>query len=305
MEFFHYDEHTLYVISGSTTAEQIRQVIGKALDDYNASHELKVDTKMYINRVESHCYEPIGISYVYMKDPQAYYLLTDKLPTGAENVKKIYKCTEITEHLDFGSHTKLSQIIKDIDWAGDQHEIRELTEVIPLPPLITLGTITLESSKVTKETTPKETSESLEQYKLQIYPARVAELEPRLSHNILKCKSSPAWVTKSDVVKEFMFCKGMNPSRDGFIPVSVRRQKKGSSTISYPIIDIVNKDEHQNVILVTFNPNTHDAQFALLMNRKVIINKTIDGKRLSQTLLFTNAYAIDRKSRGNKPRNRK
>ena len=138
------------------------------------------------------------------------------------------------------------------------------------------------------------------------------DVEKGKEANVLCARQIPDWIPSIAFKNIFSIYSNVNNLGGNLLNPSIATQNQES----YPIVTMINsKKEAGRTVLVTFDPTTKDAIFALLMTRKVRIvhpkydkkssgTINLDGKvykisELKCTLIFDHAYEYDIRSSSN------
>lgn len=300
------DTHTLYVKCETATEAQIRQCFYEALSSYQQKTGRNLDTRFKVNLVTDKDGKCFGLAFVYLIESAFYHMLLGKNSDGSDRI----------EYIDDPSHnlpsdgklenesgwSSLKQL-ESMSWADicdldDEFEEIPKTKIVTrLDPLIVLPPYTLTESQIqskkqkiimsnihnpdfdeTKITIPSISH-------LQIEKAIVSPVESKFMHNILKSRLIPDWITKEDLKIKF------SPYATDNTTLYERTLKGVTFNETYPFVNI----NHDRVCFIIFDPSTHDAQFALLMNKKTLFRKQgKQGAQLSACLHFSHSFCTDR-----------
>jgi len=117
-----------------------------------------------------------------------------------------------------------------------------------------------------------------------LQPAHVKPVDKEYCENVLCARSVPNWLRTDDIFEKFrVFVRDENKKIK-------KRGKTGIVELRYPIVNITKN----KLCFVEFDPQTRDAQFALLMMKKVKFeNKTRSQKE--GTLIFSYAFKSNKK----------
>lgn len=115
---------------------------------------------------------------------------------------------------------------------------------------------------------------------IKILPAHVRKLDPKYVKNVIKCNNVPSEITEDDLKRYFNVF-----ASDG----EQVYQKVVKGIVTFFTYPSVNMDSNRTAF-VTFNPNTKDSQFCLLLCNKIVIEK--GGKKF--VLKFSNSFRTER-----------
>ena len=272
-----YDDHTLYVRCGNATSKQVEDAFHQAL-----KMQPNYKTDIIVQIVENRDCLPLGYAFVYISNPEVYYMFLGKNPDGSDRIK----------YVDCVSNTKKENCEKEIvskDWADiaepisiaekswseygvyhDKESSSKCTKAQKIKvtddPLLQLPVIHFDNQKIV----------------MSVDRAKANNIdEQRHMPNILKCKNLPNWVTKSML-------------KEKFSPFASKNKK---SEANYPIVNIDDSRNGRNAF-ITFDPKTHDAYFALHMTKKTTFVHEYFLAGVSKTekvvLMFGHSFRTDR-----------
>jgi len=266
----YYDNHTLYIKCDCATVSQISEVLNEAIKKYQTDNAINLNCSYRINLVKNKEGISLGVAFVFISNPEVYHMILGKNPDGTD------RFTYIDD--------------QQKDWPDD------IKVPVPLEPLIILPSYNLTSSqieikrnKIIEENSSKKDFDpsivKIDSHAyLNVYRAMVSDVEPKYMPNILKCLHVPDWVTKEDIKAKFIPYASNNKTIQD-------RTIKGRHFIeTYPFVNI----KKDRVAFVIFNSCTRDAQFALYMCKKTLIEKQESEKTLKATLMFFHSYRTDR-----------
>lgn len=111
--------------------------------------------------------------------------------------------------------------------------------------------------------------------------AYVEPLGRQYAHHILKCVGLPVWVDERTLKRIFQF----------YCSDCTKYKSRGKGRDYYPIIKIVEAPER--ICFVEFDSATHDAQFALLMVKRL----DLDCEKGKATLYFCHSIHYDKRDK--------
>jgi hypothetical protein len=191
----------------------------------------------------------------------------------------------------------------------DEQEARNLSKTsseetyVNLPPLMTLPKFKFTEEQIKEHQLDSEYGE------FDVHQAFVFPLDDKKSRNRLVSRKIPIWVTEAMIKQAFsVFAsnpdkvvqvrvkkqatgspkgENRNPQTDkdneGFTQKKGKKEKRAPPSPKwiddhYPLVEIKDamiEGRWAKVVIVTYDPLTHDAQFALLMNKKIsLVNRT-------------------------------
>ena len=309
----YYDTHTLSINSAVATNEQLVASVNSSFKAYCTKYKKSLDCTYQINWVTDKFGKPLGFGYLWLSNPEVYYMLLGQNPDGTERMEyqKDPKWQAPEKPLDDAlaevQHTSTSWA----DWADDDDAI-EQQYICPtikkqLPPLMTLPKFAYTASQ---KLAVKQLQEAAKEDTLTpeegcltdpnngtflIKAARVKDVEEKYKHNMLFCGDVPSSVKAEDLKRMFTqyvsdtkaVCVSRTCSNDPKRG-DVRKPNKSPIYESYPIVSI--NDNHgtgRRMAFITFDHHTKDAQFALLMTKRTIY--PLDRNR-SAIMYFSHCY---------------
>lgn len=294
-----YDNHTLYVNSGVATKAQLTTAFHRALKDVSKTLNRPVTTAFKVNVVIVHG-NYVGYSYVRVQNPEVYNMLIGKNPDGTERVEYIddpnwqppAKASVIEDEIDF--ETFMSAPTNNKSWAelmDEEEEMKPAKIRQLLPPLMKLPSYQYDQEQIKHVTKLlEEQHHGLSETKVtvpthghfEVSRAYVSPVDDRFAPNILCSRNIPAWITENDLKVAF------SPYASDITTKHRRKVNGRFISEAYPYVTINNG----RVAFVTFDPVGHDAQFALLMTRKLEL--TSHDRQTSVQLVFNHAFRTNR-----------
>lgn len=313
----YYNEHLVYLNSGVATDSQIRRAINQALQNVRRKVNLPLHTYYRVNVVSNRSGKLFGYSYVWFTNPEVYNLAIGRNADGSERV-------EYYDDPDWNPPSSpegpeeivdLNFITTNRSWADMVEEEerlqarytrpkirRELEHLMPMPPIEYEGDqdeqarlLLIEDAKRNETWIEGMSIEVPDKIIMTAAPAYVSPIEDKYCSNVLCGLDIPPWISDRDLKGIFSpyVSKGFGNTKP------MRKLDGVSKEEDYPWVTL-NKTRH--MAFITFNPRSHDAQFALLMTRKLDFTKTTDEKRIKNesfpqgeevkrcTLIFNHAF---------------
>lgn len=285
----YYDTHTLLVTSEFATNEQLADSLEKSLSKFRKEHNIPLPCNYITNLIVGRNGRFYGFGYLRVSNHQVYYLLLGKNIDGSDrvvnNIDPNWSPPSIS--LEDALNSIEYRGTSWADWADQEDEV--VKNYIPpvviesLPPLLILDNFNYNSEqkkKIKLLCDEKNLDISIpDTGYFKVYPAFVPQLDDNYSHNVICCRDVPSWVKDSDFKKIFEQFTTDFTSK-------VKRKINGSIIYdTYPFITLNNN----NMVFITFDYNTHDAQFALLMTKKYVLHNK-NNKNMKVVLNFTQSY---------------
>lgn len=311
----YYNEHTLYVKSGVASNEQLMKSMRQSLINVSKKLGRSVPCSFKSNLIIGRNGVYYGFGYLWVTNPEVYHMLLGRNPDGTERVEcyddpNWIKPTNTLEDA-------LSEITyKSGSWADMTDTEEEIIQTytcpkikVQLPPLMELPGYDYDDEQLThfqrlaeKFKNEEVTDPSVlccdgttrngvltipKKGYFQIAPACVKDPDEKHCRNVLCSRNIPTWIVENDLKNAFKFYASDNKT------VIERKIKKKTIKDTYPFVTINDK----RVAFVTFDPNTADAQFALLMTRKLVLVKG-EGTPNQQNVTLVFDHSFQTSSRG-------
>lgn len=288
----YFDNNTLYVKSGVAQPEQLKDSLRKAIGE--ASRLLGKPLKVFfeVNLIVLREGRKVGFGYIRVSNSEVFHLLAGRNADGSERVEYIDDPDWVEPESDDETDMSIKPGQSWADFAEEEerHICPKIKRV--LPPLLTLPGYPLDGKQqaeykqqvienAKREGTYEEGMENTIFVPVvgtfETSPAFVTDIDDNLCANVLCTRKVPAWVTEEKLKSTFM--------KYASDATTKQKRRVGGQTITdtYPFVSI-NQDRNA---FITFDPKTHDAQFALLMTKKLDLQGE-GGK--ATTLIFTHSY---------------
>lgn len=276
-----YDSFTLYVKSGVAYQHQLIESLRKAVAEASKIIGEPLETKYKVNLIMLRDNKPVGYGYIRVTNPKVYNILSGLNPDGTE------RC-ELYDDPDWKPPSYDIDDLNSSDWADESPDNCPKLKR-PLPPIVTLDGYTLdEKQKIMYKDQFIETSKHDGTYKdgmkivipdkdnFEISQAFVYKLEDNLCSNVLCARKIPLTINETMLKNFFASYASNNKTK------VTRRNGNKTFEDTYPFVTI----NSERIAFVTFDPKTHDGQFALLMTKKVEMS---DGDK-PVVLIFTHSF---------------
>lgn len=282
----YHDQHTLYVKSGVAYNSQLLDCMKRAIENVSQLLNRTIKCQYQANLIVGRNGKYYGYGYMFVTNPEVYYMLIGKNPDGTDRVA--YDADINWKVPDKPLETSLAEIPTHGSWADMTEEEERITELYTcpkikreLPPLMELPGYDYD----------EEQSEHLRQVALtegntdpiprkgyfQISPASVRDVDERFCPNVLCSRDIPTWMS------EFYLKQQFSPYASDRVTSVTRKIKRKIIMDTYPFVTI----NDSRVTFITFNPATRDAQFALLMTKKMTLTSNKGDKC---TLVFNHSF---------------
>lgn len=286
----YFDNRTLYVKSGVAHPEQLKESLRRAIGDASRLLGRPLKVLFEVNLIVLREGRKVGFGYIRVSNAEFFHLLSGRNADGSERVEWFDDPDWVAPAEDLAPiEYKPGLNWADIDEEEERYTCPKIKRV--LPPLLTLAGYPLDGKQQAEykqqlvENAKREGTyePGMEEDifvpvvgTFEASPAFVTDLEDNLCANVLCTRKVPAWVTEKKLKAIFT-----NYTTDA---TTKQKRRVGGQTITdtYPFVTI-NADRNA---FITFDPVTHDAQFALLMTKKLDLQD--DGK--FATLIFTHSY---------------
>lgn len=277
------NNHVIYLDCGVATEDQVKAVVKKSIRDAKERLQRPIETQFMTN-VVNRSGRPVGYTYIWFTNPEVFNMLIGKNPDGSERIEYIDDPDWVAPEQPREAVDLLSSKFSSLSWADQcEEEERYICPKVKrtLPPLMTLDPIEyvgdqkaqmvqLMIDKMKRAGTWKDGCVVTAPDRIELVPAPAfcSPVEDEYNPETICATKVPPWITEADVKNVFR----------PFASDPVREvQKKINNVLvkdTFPFVLIV-KGKEQRMVFVTFDRNTHDAQFALLMTRKVDFFKNI------------------------------
>lgn len=282
-----YDKNTLYLESGVANESQVLNAIMEGIKKCEVKLKRSLKCKMNLNLIKSRDGIYFGIGYLWVDNCDVYWILSGRNIDGTERVEEYedpeWKPSGKDMSASFGG-----------DWAEIASKMDESKPKIirkQLPSLIEFPFIKYtEKQKAFLKKEGKEVSDGIN---LVMGRAYINKPPPTKMSSVLCCRYVPKWIPTK--VFKNIFLKYVSDSN------TVIEMKTNGKTVrdNAPLItrsknikvNKRNKTEY-DVIFVTYDPNTNDASFARLIQRKTRI-KHPKRSDLKCELIFDYAFKND------------
>jgi len=283
----YYNQHTLYVRSGVAYPSQLMDSLKKAIEETTIKVNKPIPCRYKVNLIVGRSGKYYGFGYIWVTNPEVYYMLIGKNPDGSERV--IYEDDPNWKEPEKSLEETLDNLkCSNKSWADDLEEEEELRKQYNCPQIKKELPILMTLPGYEYDTEQLEHVKKLalsEGYKgpiptkgyFQISPAFVTDLDDKYCHNVLCSRNIPLWISEQDIKNIFI------PYTSDSITKYIRKIKGKKIADTYPFVTI----NENRVAFITFHLETRDAQFALLMTRKVTLNNQ-NGE--SFVLIFNHSY---------------
>lgn len=265
-----HDQHTLCVYACVLDEEDIMNAIQSAIKKYEKKVQKTFPCTYSINVIKHSGGAPKGYGYLYVSNVKIYHLLLGKNPDGSERVVVVDKTSDMNCDLDVRDY--IENPIGDWGAFADATERIELDSLIDIPPVKYtkkhLGHLEVFKRQV------KEMGKVLEELDywhedkapIELHPAVVRDIEANAEAHRLFAQGVPPWISEKMIQQRFQkYLKGkIRPNR----------------LAGYPNVEI---DRNHKTCTVRFNPDTRDAQFALLMARALCFKNKKNNRRSANT----------------------
>lgn len=289
------DTYSVFVESGVATVEQVSLCMKKAISD--AEKYLKIDNtcKFKVNLIVDKEGKYFGFGYIRVSDPRVYWMLLGKNPDGTERVEeRLDETWKMPPNPNEG--LTLEEILeknKNKSWydIGKEEDLYIQPKIKSvLPALVTIPGFSYDRDQIIhlKELAVENGSE-ITVPKIgyfEISRAYATDPEPGMLKHRLCARNVPDWIPVEAFKAIFSFYLSEEGKNKKKATVRVGNREV---TDTYPIVNFVDSKNGGRIVFITFDPNSHDAIFALLMTKKThIINPKNSNQKV--TLIFTHAF---------------
>ena len=241
----YFDTHTLYIKSEATN-DQVTEAIRKIITEVSKNLGRQILSEFKANIIIDSKGKHYGYGYLRVTNPELYHILCGNNPDGTERI----------HYIDNPEYTPIA--MEGASWADIVDDEESSKTEIRDPPLFESPVLKLSKKRqaeikevyVTEgitDTVPEITTVAFD-------AAYVNALDDKYHPNVLFTTGVPSWVDEKMLSKIF--------------------KKYSTVTDKYPIIKLRNER-----VEIVFSPQTRDAQFCLLITKKLQVtsgNKSAD-----------------------------
>lgn len=248
-------KNMLHINTGPATTEQLDEVVRNALTEAVKVHKQNITTSYHVNIVMNRDRLPFGYGYVWFDDPKALNIIIGLNADGSKRIEKIEDPDWVPPPLEFGNlNTSKS-------WADMADEDECPMIIKQLPPIVTLKSYVASDAQIAM------INES-DEYRLapgewEYTADRTGNGDDDKIPDVIWTSRIPDGITAADIKN--LFNRYSSSKRKG-----TRYQNGREIEDTYPM---VNFNQKERTAYISFDPATHEAQFALKMTRLSIIQK--------------------------------
>lgn len=257
--------HFLYVETGIATNEQLINSLTSTFSSHKSLLK-NISLQFQTNIVTKNDGTTFGYGYLWVEDVKLYNILTGKNEDGSERITLVNDSSWKPDPLIIKQKQDWIQfgIPKGMSWYDATEKEEYLDKMleppqikINLPPLLQINPFKYTDSQKLKD--PSKTSDNF-----VFHPATISPKEDSISTYKIFCPFVPKNLTEKDFNN--IFDKFSTSQHKVSIPDHTGKRIQSS----YPTISIDRKKQTHTAI-ITFDPTSYDALFALLMTRKLIL----------------------------------
>lgn len=261
------DKHTLTVkVPAYVTQEQLCDSL-QAVLCFAAKMGSEYQTRYLINTVKKKGVRT-GRYFVWLSNPKVYHMLLGRNPDGSSRTERYedpdwVAPEELDPFVSSGSNKSWADMMEEEDLQKAPIIEKKLPALIQIPPI-----------KLTPEQRAQDENKAV-QITAYVEAALAHDIDPELSHNVLRSSALLPFMDEKFIKKEFQ-C--FSTSENSF-PVRTGKGKGDIVQESFPYIRIINHGTargSERVAYVTFDSATRDASFAfhMMRHREYVNNKT-------------------------------
>lgn len=268
-----YDTHTLHVLTGVARKDQLIKVLGEAIEQAEEILGRSTNCQYKVNILLTKNGEYYGYGYIYVSSEEIYWMLLGKNPDGSERIEEYPDPNWVKPEVDKSNEINTGKSWFDFVEEEDAY-IRPMIKN-QLEPLIQIPGYEYDEDQYIHlqnlaKNNPQESSDVPKMGYFVISRGFARDAEYGKINNVLCCRAVPDWIPMNILKNIFSMY---------------------SDNDEYPIISHINgrKYKKTKIVFIKFDPSTKNAQFALLMTRKLRI-KHPTKKHLRCTLILDHAY---------------
>jgi hypothetical protein len=287
----HYDEHSLYIDSGVATEAQVSKCLKEAIEKGEEILGSKNTCKFKVNLIVNKDGEYFGFGYIRVSDPKIYWMLLGRNPDGSERIEEYPDPNWSPPKREILTPDQIIEKSKRKTWIEQVEEEDAFIQPMikkQLPPLIAIPgyKYDVEQRKHLKELA-EENGTNVEVPLLghfEISRGYATDTQLGMLKNRICARNVPDWIPIEAFKSIFSF----------YVSDKNKKIKEANGNEeTYPIVNFVDSNKGR-IVFVTFDPQTKDAIFALLMTKKLRIAHPKDSKKKT-TLVFMHAYDNSKK----------
>ncbi len=275
------DRHSLHIITGVATEEQLRESLIQTIETYNKTVKPseRIITDIIISMVADKDGSPCGYAYVWVTDSKLYFILTGRNPDGSERYMIVHDESQESGDVEFDD-------VDDDFWERDRGITSwsdHMDLVVPQPrkiqlePLMELSPCVLTIAQRLALRTNEDT------YEFRCTPTLVSDPESKYQPNVL-CGMVAADVTVKDLKTLFL------PFVSNTQNVHYHRINGNVTEDKFPLVSLTNARDNMKRAFITFDPSTHDSEFAAKVTHKITLVKNMGNRDKVYNLMFMRAY---------------
>jgi len=280
----YYDNHTLYVTSGVAREEQLYKVLKAAIKEREDKTNTNLQCDIKVNLIVNKNKEYYGFGYVRVSSESVYWMLLGRNPDGTDRVVEYPD----PNWLPPTSSEKVDNNLSEMSWFEIAQEEDKLIQPIikeNLGPLMIIPGYKYDETqykhlqdmaKLDKKDPTKVPTTGY----FEFARAYTRDVEPGKISNVLCARQVPDWIPAA-AFKNIFKPYASNLSKE--------ITTENNDTDNYPTVKLIENKKDDRTVFITFDPSTKDANFSLLMTRKVRI-KHPERPELKCVIIFDHAY---------------
>lgn len=282
----YYDEHTLYIDSGVATEAQVSKCLKEAIEKGEKLLEENNKCRFKVNLIVDKEGKYYGFGYIRVSDPRIYWMLLGRNPDGSERIEEYPDPNWSPPKRENLTVEEIIEKSKKKTWIEQVEEEDAFIQPMikkQLPPLISISGYEYddEQRRHLKELGGEEVEVPLLGH-FEISRAYATDTQTNMLKNRICARNVPDWIPLEAFKSIFSFYVS-DKNKKGKIYMGNKEIED-----TYPIVNFVDSNKGR-IVFITFDPQTKDALFALLMTRKVRIVHPKDPKK-KVTLVYMHAF---------------
>ena len=284
------DNHTIFCDTSVATSSQVSECLKNAIEEAENILGYKTNCKFNVNLIVDKDGKYFGFGYIRISEPKIYWMLLGRNPDGSERFEEYPDPNWVSPPNPNEGLTEEEIQEKNKGKSWIQYAEEEEAFIHPmvkniLPPLVTIPGYLYEEDQISHL---KELEENIEIPKngfFEISRAYATDPPAGMLKNRICSRRVPEWIPIEGFKAIFSsYVSQESKGKKGKIYVG---NKEISDT--YPIVNFVDSKKGGRIVFITFDPQTHDAIFCLLMTKKTrIINP--NNPEQKTTLIFMHAF---------------
>jgi len=286
------DTSTLFIDSGVSTNEQVSECLRVAIQDAEKILDRETNCKLKVNLIVDKEGKYFGFGYIRVSEPEIYWMLLGRNPDGSERIEE-YPDPDWVQPVNPNEGLTPEEILEKnqgkswVEIGEEEESFIQPTIKKILPPLITIPGYLYDEDQIShlRELEEDKNIEIPEVGYFEISRAYATDPQNGMLKNRICARKVPEWIP----IEGFKSIFSSYVSKESKEKKGTIRSGNKEITDTYPIVNFVDSKKGGRIVFITFDPQTHDAIFSLLMAKKTrIVNPKNPNQKT--TLIFMHAF---------------